>query len=510
MSHLTPEELSGRMDGALGGAALERVERHLAECARCREALAALAAQDALLGPALEHDPGESYFETFGARVEDRIRAAGLRGAQARLGGDRWLGWLRSPRRLAWAGAAAVVVAGAAVVLVTARLEPPATKPEIATLLERNAAAPGAEREAAPREDARPREPGVPSPPREERPAFAPDLDEARDGTRDAEPAGRPDAGAPAAERSRTVAPEVGVGATTSRLMEARRTAGGEDVPVRPEPMHAPTPAKQHLQAQSQAEGEARILKPGARPMAGLAQESTAGPSPAGAEGTSPPRAMDLPAAPAGETRLCGRVHDPQGRPVPGAVVALADLGRAATADAGGRFCLSAPAGTHELTAIAVGYGPMRLQVRAEGETADVLVTLSPVPVLGPAGTRGEDSRPGLQPFAGAPDEAFTGLSGRARSLLDEARRLTSRARAATQLDAAAAAWQRLAAAVPAGAARVEALRQAAETRTRAWQSGPTERRAGAARAAVRAYLQVAPEGPERRQAERWQELLGP
>src|SRR5262245_39734704 len=119
MDHLSPNELSAALDGALEGAARARVEGHLAECETCRDALAALAALDRSLRPVLEHDPGDAYFETFPARVEDRIRAAGLRGAQSRLGGEGWLGWLSSPRSLAWVGAVAAVVGGAGIVMLT-------------------------------------------------------------------------------------------------------------------------------------------------------------------------------------------------------------------------------------------------------------------------------------------------------------------------------------------------------------------------------------------------------
>src|SRR4030095_15630691 len=47
-----------------------------------------------------------------------------------------------------------------------------------------------------------------------------------------------------------------------------------------------------------------------------------------------------------------------------------------------GRFCFDAPAGLHELSVMAVGYAPTRLQVRIEGESSEALVTLHPVSVL--------------------------------------------------------------------------------------------------------------------------------
>ncbi len=126
MKHLSGEQLSAHLDHALTGRAAEEAERHLATCDACREALAALAAQDALLRPALTHDPGEAYFESFPARVEARIRASGLAGAQTRGAGFDLGRFFRSPRSLAWVGAAAVVVVGAGLALMTGReVRPP-------------------------------------------------------------------------------------------------------------------------------------------------------------------------------------------------------------------------------------------------------------------------------------------------------------------------------------------------------------------------------------------------
>src|SRR5262249_31121097 len=65
VNHLTPEQRSAHLDGAADAAERAAVERHLAECASCRAALAEQAALDTALGRALEHDPGETYFATF-------------------------------------------------------------------------------------------------------------------------------------------------------------------------------------------------------------------------------------------------------------------------------------------------------------------------------------------------------------------------------------------------------------------------------------------------------------
>ncbi len=81
-SHLTPEQLSALVDGALAGRARDEAERHLATCAACRDALAALSAQEEALRRTLTHDPGEAYFESFAGRVQERIRAADAAGVR--------------------------------------------------------------------------------------------------------------------------------------------------------------------------------------------------------------------------------------------------------------------------------------------------------------------------------------------------------------------------------------------------------------------------------------------
>ena len=129
MKHLSIAELSAHLDRALTGRALEDVERHLAGCAACRAALDDLAAQDRSLAEALVHDPGEAYFESFLARVENRLHAEAVAGEGTQSGpagsdaarGGGFFGWLGTPRGLAIAGSVAAVVVGAGVVLITAR-----------------------------------------------------------------------------------------------------------------------------------------------------------------------------------------------------------------------------------------------------------------------------------------------------------------------------------------------------------------------------------------------------
>ena len=91
MKHLTDQQLSAYLDGALPRRPAEDAARHLAACAPCREALAELAAQDRALRPALESDPGEAYFDRITSynvcytkllRNAARIKKPGLRPAE--------------------------------------------------------------------------------------------------------------------------------------------------------------------------------------------------------------------------------------------------------------------------------------------------------------------------------------------------------------------------------------------------------------------------------------------
>src|SRR6185503_7454119 len=90
---------------------------------------------------------GDAYFEDFAARVEDRVRAAGFAGAQARRSTGRW----NSPRTLAWAGALATVIVGAALVLIAGReVRPPALRDREITLRSDQVAPPPATMSPAP------------------------------------------------------------------------------------------------------------------------------------------------------------------------------------------------------------------------------------------------------------------------------------------------------------------------------------------------------------------------
>ena len=214
MSHLSDDRLSELADGVLEGSARAAAERHLEGCARCREALAALAAQDEALRSALEHDPGEAYFESFAGRVRARMRAAGLRGAQARMPGIRGLAyWFRSPPRLALVGAVATVVVGVGIVMVATREVriPVLREPALERRVEQQAPPPGPPTQPSSEAVAPPAAKGS-------APATAPVA------------GARPPAEAPAEKEQ--VAPGSASRATASGAHEVRRNELGEDVPV--------------------------------------------------------------------------------------------------------------------------------------------------------------------------------------------------------------------------------------------------------------------------------------
>jgi len=495
MKHATPEELSAQLDGALDPVSRERLARHLAECADCRAALAELAAQEAALRPILEHDPGDAYFETFAARVEDRIRAAGLGGAQARLAGGGWLGWLSSPRRLAWAGAAVAVIAGAGIVMLTTRPQrSPLQNPELAQRAEQGAETGRARKERERTAHEAGADQGVPlGAALPTAPAPGAKVQKTGPPATGSVPSGATRESNAAQEEMTRSAPEATAkAASPQRAMEVRRSASGEDVPVAKDELRyaAPPPAPG-------ATGDLKAAKPrAAQPME---QQQAERPSLA-------PSTPTL--GRSGEAQLCGRIVDTRDRPVPGATVALADQGRVATAGADGRFCMNAAAGLHELTVMAVGYEPARLQVRVEGESSEALVTLRGVSVL----DRAADGL-GLRGGREAEIDAFRKLSaaGGGLSPAAAAARLSARAESlhsAVAFDTAATAWARVAGQTR-GASWLEARYRAAEARYRAWQLGPTAARARMARDALDAYLTVAPAGSRRNQISAWRRQIG-
>ena len=294
MKHLTEEQLSALLDGALEGDAAARA--HLESCAECRDALARLAAADASLGRALEHDPGDAYFDTFADRVAARLTAAPRTRAVPAAG---WRAWL-APRRLALAGSGVALVIVAGLVFLDTR--PPVALLQRPGLMERG------EQQAAPERGSAAPPAEAPStfgmgeaPPSlqkksaEAEPEFARRAVLSSDAARDRADLSRNEAAAPLGGE-RSAAPRDGEGAPASatHAMEARRLRAGEEGPVAqtpappraaagsamPAPTAAPPPAasaaKEAAKREDQRSVVDEIMEMKTKAAKPLADESTA------------------------------------------------------------------------------------------------------------------------------------------------------------------------------------------------------------------------------------------
>ncbi len=443
MSHLTGDQLSALLDGALEGRAREEAERHLETCAACREALAGLSAQESDLRAALEHDPGEAYFDEFAARVSGRLRAAGLSGAQARPAEGRALSdWFRSPRKLAWVTSTAAVVVVAGIVMITGR------EWKMPLLSSREIEKPAPQGESARPPVAQP-EAAAPAP-AARKSAPAPGEAPARGDQAKGE--------APSAARLQQ-AP--GPSAPTSRAYEVRRSPSGEDVPVhrpgefvyRPPRAAAPPPAapgqpvrvtKQRYATPMGATNEAQASRGGARPAT---QE----------EGAT------------------AQVAAPEPSPA-----APATAGKAATAADQART--------------------YAYQQEAEQKLDSARKLAEQVPRATPAfGNVRAFNRDAADPFAG--QSTYTRTTAR------NAQRLTALAErmgVPSAWDSAAGEWDRVLLDTAGGPLENETRYQVARARYMAWHGGATEIRTKRATEALEAFLARVTSGARHDQARRW------
>jgi hypothetical protein len=558
--HLTSQELSAHLDRALTGRAGEEAERHLGTCADCRESLAALAAQDAALRPALTHEPGEAYFESFAERVGERIRAAGPTEARTRGQGFEFGRVFRSPRALTWVGAAAVVVVGAGLALMSGReVRPPDLRdrdlaersqqvaPDAARPLETvppagtmtGGAAPPLATAGRERDDAAKLKDTAPGSQEEMVSGGAPVGDEQHvEVGRTNRPRWPENAKTRAPQDRLTLAspPPVTRQASPGRAVEMQRNAAGEDVPV-PRPAASPSaPSAGAADMAQRTEGtEQSRKKLAAEPLkrgstwgtvkslysgvtkseSGSSRDSFARPPETNSLEVTAPRRVDVPSYSSkqtilatGEARLCGEVRDAAGRPVVGAQVSVADVGRTTTTDARGAFCVSAPVGKHPLSVMAVGFTESRQTVGVGTDKAAVRVTLEAVSVMGDTRARASEPQSGMQFMNPAePRDAYAALPDTLRAMVRAAQQLETRAtsrRSAGLFDAAAAGWERTLRRLAGGPLELETRWHLAETRYRAWEAGRNDRRAAAAVEALTAYALRAQVGAERDRAIRW------
>ncbi len=558
MNHLSPEQLSAHADGGLIGRALEDVEHHLASCHACQRALDRVVRETEDLKDALAHDPGDAYFASFAERVAGRIAAAPA-SAPAPLAPP--LGGFWSPRRLAWAGGVVAVMAGAALVIVVARQPQPDLARRTATTTE--SAAPTTppadeERMAAPLDalhEAAPMPSSTATPPHAQATPPAPPA-----AARDRAAPSTARAAAPPRSRNEMVSPQRayevrrGPGGEDLPVNPPRTFAmksnapepppspadqpGRVRKPTRAEPLERRADTAPGTAALEQAPAPVRANAPAPAPVRANAPAPALGSSRESAAPRSTDRRI---AADAPRGLLCGAVVDDRGRPVVGAQVVLTDLGMGVTTDRAGRFCLTAPTGARTLSILAVGFQTVMRNVTIEAQTPDLALALQPVAVLDQplalggagqsppapaAGALSQQSTTATKSLAeggsaGAPQELhfrggrgqettldlalapFAQLPDSVRALARGAHKLSVDAagrHSAAQFEVAANEWERVVRRTQ-GVAELEARRQLADARFRAWVEAPSPRRAMAAQEALTGYIVRAPAGAARNEA---------
>jgi len=537
VNHLTEDQLSAYVDGALPPAEHAAAAAHLAGCEACRASLETMRAADALFGEVLTHDPGDAYFRSFASRVADRIGAEGAGEAAPataretapevlgterrppRTGAPWWdlSSWFTAPARLAWVGGVAAVVVVAGVVLMLSR-EGGVPDLRDAKVLRRGAQT--GTRSAAP--------PAASAPSAESNEA-APEADLA------------PGAGAGAGGRSQDDAAAQRLSAP-SRVREMRQLPGREEAPAgRPdvpgfarEPAPKPPPPAPGEEVKIQRPRRAEPLDATAPGAKAKDEAQAPAPAPAPAPATLEKRATsNLGATGARETEglaqpfrftapgACGVVVDAQGRPIARAQVVLGASGTTATTGDDGRFCFDVATGDYDLTIFAVGFTPLRRTVRLGDPKTPVRLVAQTVEVLPPPGTPPPGAPPAgvpapppgvageLAPVPPAPAD----LTAEVRQDWNDARRLMLEAAADPdpgRYEAAVEVWNDVVAALPDGPADLEASEHRADALYAAWVVEPNGARAAAASAALRDLVPRLPEGPRRDRVRRLLARLAP
>ena len=538
MRHLTEDQLSAYLDGALPDAQAKDAAAHLAECASCRAQLAQLAALEGDIEKALTHDPGAAYFASFADRVSDRIAATATpaRAAAAPAAAPRaWWQSLLLPRGMMLAGAAAafVIVAALAVQLqshgpqeLAMRVAPQSSIPAAPG---GEAGAPAAANPAAPPAGDAARQPAallVPAPMAAKRQQAAPApeaLDRLAKKEAPATAAPRVRAQSGHAQEMRTLengeqvpvarGPAAAMQAEAGRLrdanggafrkpaatpMGAQATQGFAAAPPAQSPAPAPVTAGRMLAEKSIAPADKQRDDKSARALAAAAPR---------AGGAQPAREEDAPAqqAPPMALRLCGRVADPQGRAIPGAVVTLSESGVSTRSDADGAFCVDSPSFLGTVLVFAVGFEPYRYSIRSGAPAQAMSATLTPVSPLG-SPAAGHFAKLKTTPAPGTSDP-FAAANKAARSAIAGAQAAevsAAQAHTAGAWSLAAAHWTQAATLLTGGPAH-EARFRAAAARMQVLPLAPDAMEPlAAARAALQAYLAAAPKGAQRDQAQRW------
>lgn len=451
------------VDGRLEPEPAITAERHLEDCRACRDAFAALSAQDESLGRALEHDPGDAYFESFSERVTQKIAEGGKFAPVAGSPFERFTDWFSVPQNLAVAGAVGAVVIGVGTALIVAQQSAHRVAENdklVARMEERGGA-------AAP-------------PPT----ALNQPLSEHERHQRDLDASAEPGATLGLSEEAARQAQEFRKGRDdgAAKAVEVKRNALGDDEAARRTAPLASAPSA-GLEGSDNAKSALR-----AQPLA--------------VRGGSRENAFE-----GGTVQLCGEVVDVSGRPLRFANVVLVNRGANDQTDDHGRFCLTTTPGRDSLVVQLLGFSQLRSAVSVGSSPSDVRLTLKPVLGLTRSSRQRTEPVATSAPRAEHAEVSFSALPETLQKVADLAQRLSTvaaRSHDARQYEAAALQWRRVLESVVGTPLEVSARGRMAEMLYHAWDAEPDHRRAQAAREALTAYLVRAPIGPERNRATLW------
>jgi hypothetical protein len=154
---------------------------------------------------------------------------------------------------------------------------------------------------------------------------------------------------------------------------------------VPPAVMPTPTDAPE-LDRRSDPATDAAVAPSAAPPPAATIATASTSHAPAAHPAASTPGsnahdAATSPAPPGDEVErllLCGQVTGDAGEPVANARVSMAEIGFATRTDGRGRFCVSAPAGSHALLVESSGFAAQRVPVTFSSSSMDVHIRLQP------------------------------------------------------------------------------------------------------------------------------------
>jgi len=539
--HLKPHELSAHQDGMLAGIQRARAEAHLATCAECRAALERMVGLEHTLAEQIAHDPGESYFRSFASRVEARIRPAGAPklGPKAPPGDSFWT-WLNTPVGMSWAGAAAVLVVGAGVSLITVRTISP---PHAAKMMARREATVAAQPPA-------PSAPSAAGSLAQTNPPASPAPGEAQATTPAAESSAATGSaaanGAVADEQAASPAPE----SAPSRAVEMKQLPNGESAPVERRATLAPAPspgvpanlqagapvkARKNVVAQPLAAQASSEKDAGAKSTSAARSQASSSADAAGRDALSPP-GLKLGNAPATTSQRCGAVRDPSGHAVAGAQLMLVETGSSAQSRSDGSFCLDVSSAARTLVVMAVGFEAQRMTLDP-GDQGPLMLTLRAVSVVGGgagsasgAATAPSASRWVQKPGASSPaggggansasadaakrsaspvgsTESFASLSDSVRTLALKALQFendAARLQSAEQYALAGQEWQKVLKRTSDTPAEDETRFRIAAAYYKAWHIDPSHARSVIALEAISSFVLRAPSGTERDQATMW------